>query len=416
MGGGVVPTDNPADIHPMLDTQENESDQKDAQILALKRQNEKKDAEILALKRQIERLEGMKGRKQEDFLSHPSGYTINRTTSQITTDSNSSDEISSTEDNELLRKRKRSTEETALKLASEGDILPMRVTKTPTATPVPVPQNLIRQATLSPVRPQLPQPALKPQPHLPKTPGPKQTVAAPAAASANTGDRMCQQMNPDTAKIKCQSFLATLLRRASEQSESVARNVRALIQGLIDGQVEPTVFHTNLQKELNSSPQPCLAPFLKKSLPYLQHSLATKELTIEGINPPSIHQIGKLPPAMTVSAPAGQSRPPSSLTPMSAPPHSVMGGQVRTNLQNQPQARIGSLPQARPTFARPGFPSLPTAPLRPGGGGQYSGGLGQGLHNTLLPPPKVHSAMIISPYYSLCFSGPAGCDKRQEIW
>ena len=31
MGGGVVPTDNPADIHPMLDTQENESDQKDAQ-------------------------------------------------------------------------------------------------------------------------------------------------------------------------------------------------------------------------------------------------------------------------------------------------------------------------------------------------------------------------------------------------
>ena len=192
-------------------------------------------------------------------------------------------------------------------------------------------------------------------------------------------------------------------------------------QGLIDGRVEPEVFTTKLQKELNSSPQPCLVPFLKKSLPYLQHSLATRELTIEGeiyndnsskkdsntefpgVNPPSIHQIGKLPPAMTVSAPAGQSRPPSSLTPMSAPPHSVMGGQVRTNLQNQPQARIGSLPQARPTFARPGFPSLPTAPLRPGGGGQYSGGLGQGLHNTLLPPPKVHSTMIFSSFYSLLF-------------
>ena len=41
-------------------------------------------------------------------------------------------------------------------------------------------------------------------------------------------------------------------------------------QGLIDGRVEPEVFTTRLQRELNSSPQPCLVPFLKKSLPYLQ--------------------------------------------------------------------------------------------------------------------------------------------------
>ena len=41
---------------------------------------------------------------------------------------------------------------------------------------------------------------------------------------------MGQQMTPDTAKIKCKNFLATLLRLASDQPEGVARNVRALIQ------------------------------------------------------------------------------------------------------------------------------------------------------------------------------------------
>ena len=176
-----------------------------------------------------------------------------------------------------------------------------------------------------------------------------------------------------------------------------------------------------MQKELNSSPQPCLVPFLKKSLPYLQHSLATRELTIEGwaqsdsmisatmksfsgVNPPTINQVGKLPPAMTVSAPsAPASRPPSSLPPMSAPPHSVMG-QVRQSLPTQPQPRLGAAqPQARPTFARPGFPSLPTTPLRPGAG-QYSGGLSQGLQHPLLPPPKVCFDILRCPSISNLFS------------
>eukprot|EP00090_Calanus_glacialis_P028612 TRINITY_DN4592_c0_g1_i1.p1 TRINITY_DN4592_c0_g1~~TRINITY_DN4592_c0_g1_i1.p1 ORF type:complete len:770 (+),score=251.09 TRINITY_DN4592_c0_g1_i1:28-2337(+) len=269
---------------------------------------------------------------------------------------------------------------------------------TTTATPVSVPQSLTGQPSPSPVRPQLAAASPSPQPRLPTAPIARQQVAQPAAAAAaaNSANSMGQQMTPDTAKIKCKNFLATLLRLASDQPESVARNVRALIQGLIDGRVEPEVFTTKLQKELNSSPQPCLVPFLKKSLPYLQHSLATRELTIDGVNPPTINQVGKLPPAMTVSAPIAQSsRPPISLPPMSAPPHSVMG-QVRTNLPTHPQPRIGSsLPQARPTFARPGFPSLPTAPLRPGVmGGQYSGGLGQGLQHPLLPPPKGPQAVI----------------------
>ena len=63
-------------------------------------------------------------------------------------------------------------------------------------------------------------------------------------------------------------------------------------QGLIESRVEPELFTTRLQKELNSSPQPCLVPFLKKSLPHLQHSLASRELTIEGVKPPTMAQVG----------------------------------------------------------------------------------------------------------------------------
>ena len=49
---------------------------------------------------------------------------------------------------------------------------------------------------------------------------------------------MGQQMTPDTAKLKCKNFLATLLRLASEQPAGVAQNVRALIQGLIERLLE----------------------------------------------------------------------------------------------------------------------------------------------------------------------------------
>ena len=109
------------------------------------------------------------------------------------------------------------------------------------------------------------------------------------------------QMTPHTAKHKCRNFLETLLKLAREQPAAVATNVRNLIQGLIDGKVEPELFTTKLQGELSSAPQPCLVPFLKKSLPYLQQSLASGELTIEGVRAP--------PPTMVPSLPPPQPRP-----------------------------------------------------------------------------------------------------------
>jgi len=182
---------------------------------------------------------------------------------------------------------------------------------------------------------------------------PQTSVSAPTPASA-AGSSMGQQMTPDTAKIKCKNFLATLLRLASDQPEAVARNVRALIQGLIDGRVEPEVFTTKLQKELNSSPQPCLVPFLKKSLPYLQHSLATQELSIEGVRAPTLAQVGKLPPAAN--------------TPTAAPVRinspSVVSSVQR--IQTTPIPRPVTTTPVRTSVPRPEIPNnIPTSVGRP---------------------------------------------------
>ena len=66
------------------------------------------------------------------------------------------------------------------------------------------------------------------------------------------------------------------------------------------------MFTLCLQAELNCAPESRIkkkenimrlikhkshVPFLKKSLPYLQHSLATGELTIEGVTAPRMDQV-----------------------------------------------------------------------------------------------------------------------------
>ena len=138
-----------------------------------------------------------------------------------------------------------------------------------------------------------------------QSPAPPVTSAQPPVTNSSrqasgSGGGMGGQMTPDTAKMKCKNFLATLLRLAGEQPQDVANNVRSLIQGLIDGKVEPEIFTTRLQKELNSSPQPCLVPFLKKSLPYLQNSLASGELSIEGVRAPPVSSL-RMPGASSLS-------------------------------------------------------------------------------------------------------------------
>jgi len=226
---------------------------------------------------------------------------------------------------------------------------PAAVSTPPPSIRLPTqPVAISKPAVTSTVTSQLTSPAASP-------------VSTPAA-SVNS-PAMGQQMTPDTAKVKCRNFLATLLRLASDQPENVAKNVRELIQGLIESRIEPEVFTTKLQKELNSSPQPCLVPFLKKSLPYLQHSLATKELTIEGVIPPAMSQVGKL------GSPTNNSARPGLPSGMGGP--TVMRPATVT----------------RPTFVRP---SLPTRPV------QLSSSLSTSS-SSLMPPPKVPGLVTKRP-------------------
>ncbi|XP_063815396.1 transcription initiation factor TFIID subunit 4 isoform X2 [Pseudophryne corroboree] len=71
---------------------------------------------------------------------------------------------------------------------------------------------------------------------------------------------------------KCKNFLSTLIKLASsgKQSSETAANVKELVQNLLDGKIEAEDFTSRLYRELNSSPQPYLVPFLKRSLPALR--------------------------------------------------------------------------------------------------------------------------------------------------
>uniref|UniRef100_A0A8C1L314 TAF4A RNA polymerase II, TATA box binding protein (TBP)-associated factor n=1 Tax=Cyprinus carpio TaxID=7962 RepID=A0A8C1L314_CYPCA len=71
---------------------------------------------------------------------------------------------------------------------------------------------------------------------------------------------------------KCRNFLSTLIKLATsgKQSSETVANVKELVKNLLEGKIEAEEFTSRLYKELNSSPQPYLVPFLKRSLPALR--------------------------------------------------------------------------------------------------------------------------------------------------
>ncbi|XP_072324599.1 transcription initiation factor TFIID subunit 4-like isoform X1 [Scyliorhinus torazame] len=82
---------------------------------------------------------------------------------------------------------------------------------------------------------------------------------------------------------KCKNFLATLIKLASSGSHSpqMSCNVKALVQKLLDGKMEVEEFTNQLYKELKSSPQPYLVPFLKRSLPALRRLMPNSQAFIQ---------------------------------------------------------------------------------------------------------------------------------------
>nr|XP_038041221.1 transcription initiation factor TFIID subunit 4 isoform X2 [Anas platyrhynchos] len=122
------------------------------------------------------------------------------------------------------------------------------------------------------------------QPRLPLPP--HTTAQVPAQpqvipSSPVPGTTVVSQEMQENVK-KCKNFLATLIKLASHNSPSpeTSRNVKALVQDLLDAKIDPEEFTGRLQSELKSSPQPYLVPFLKKSLPALRQSLLNSQHSV----------------------------------------------------------------------------------------------------------------------------------------
>ncbi|KTG41805.1 hypothetical protein cypCar_00006846, partial [Cyprinus carpio] len=114
-------------------------------------------------------------------------------------------------------------------------------------------------AAVAVTAPQQVQPALGPQGPLTQMPLAPQSAAAPAPGAPLVSQEMQENVK------KCKNFLATLIKLASHNSPSpeTSRNVKALVQDLLDAKIDPEEFTSRLQSELKSSPQPYLVPFLK---------------------------------------------------------------------------------------------------------------------------------------------------------
>uniref|UniRef100_G3PQM3 TATA-box binding protein associated factor 4 n=1 Tax=Gasterosteus aculeatus TaxID=69293 RepID=G3PQM3_GASAC len=93
---------------------------------------------------------------------------------------------------------------------------------------------------------------------------------------------MCLQETLENVK-KCRNFLSTLIKLASsgKQSSETIANVKELVKNLLEAKIEPEDFTSRLYRELNSSPQPYLVPFLKRSLPALRQMTPDSESFIQ---------------------------------------------------------------------------------------------------------------------------------------
>ncbi|XP_018534996.1 transcription initiation factor TFIID subunit 4 isoform X2 [Lates calcarifer] len=126
---------------------------------------------------------------------------------------------------------------------------------------------------------------------------PSPTATAPARVTV-----VSQEMQENVKK--CKNFLATLIKLASHNSPSpdTSKNVKALVQDLLDAKIEPEEFTTRLQAELKSSPQPYLIPFLKKSLPALRQSLLSSQQSLMTATPSTSAPPPAAPGSVTTAA------------------------------------------------------------------------------------------------------------------
>ncbi|XP_036447486.1 transcription initiation factor TFIID subunit 4-like [Colossoma macropomum] len=116
------------------------------------------------------------------------------------------------------------------------------------------------------------------------TPPPGQVGVAPTQRVTTAGTTPAPATTETLENVKkCKNFLSTLIKLASsgKQSSETAANVKELVKNLLEGKLEAEDFTSRLYKELNSSPQPYLVPFLKRSLPALRQMTPDSEAFIQ---------------------------------------------------------------------------------------------------------------------------------------
>ncbi|XP_024148537.1 transcription initiation factor TFIID subunit 4 isoform X1 [Oryzias melastigma] len=169
------------------------------------------------------------------------------------------------------------------------------------------------------------------------------TAVAPTPVSAETLENV----------KKCRNFLSTLIKLASgKQSPQTSANVKELIKNLLQAKIEPEDFTSRLYKELSSSPQPYLVPFLKRSLPALRQMTPDPDAFIQQ----SLLPLPSTQPAATASTAltAVVLRPPLSTTVTTA---TSTAKATVISLTQTPQSKPGLIvSQQQGTMVRPQVP------------------------------------------------------------
>ncbi|KAJ6662154.1 hypothetical protein lerEdw1_012619 [Lerista edwardsae] len=118
------------------------------------------------------------------------------------------------------------------------------------------------------------------------------------AAQTSTSTEMLENVK------KCKNFLATLIKLASSgpRTPEMGQNVKNLVQSLLEAKIEPEEFTKKLYIELKSSPQPCLVPFLKKSMLALRQLMPNTQSFIQQCLQQSVAQAAASPCTTALTA------------------------------------------------------------------------------------------------------------------
>ncbi|XP_076875041.1 transcription initiation factor TFIID subunit 4-like [Brachyhypopomus gauderio] len=197
------------------------------------------------------------------------------------------------------------------------------------------------------------------------------TVGTPPPGHVGTAGATPTPVSAETLENvkKCKNFLSTLIKLASssKQSSETAANVKELVKNLLEGKLQAEDFTSRLYRELNSSPQPYLVPFLKRSLP------ALRQLTPDSVAFIQQSQFQQTPPpsttvtAVVLGGGVAAQRPPAQTTPTATPTHQPVIS-LSPSTQNKPNL-ILQQPQQQGALVRGPQVNLTQTPmvtLRPG--------------------------------------------------